>query len=162
MGKLSLSLVALGVAACGNDAATPMDGHVVVVPDAPAQMDAKVFNDAPPVNYDFSCFGLPAPTTAGESDHDLGDDRRRYVQAQMPIGVASSTSGFYKVGDANSLDTVTSDTNGLFTSGSIVTGGTPLDGYLRGEDAYRTTYLYPANPLTSNSGHWLRCRSCPR
>ncbi|HEY6033351.1 MAG TPA: hypothetical protein VIV58_03805, partial [Kofleriaceae bacterium] len=67
MGKLSLSLFALGVAACGSDNKGTADAGKTFM-DAPPKvfMDAppKVYMDAPPPVFDFTCENNTAPATA--------------------------------------------------------------------------------------------------
>src|SRR5450631_2797003 len=61
MGKLSLTFVAVGVAACGNsNNNNSVDAHVVV-PDTKPIDAPKVFLDAPPSTYNFACAGMTAP-----------------------------------------------------------------------------------------------------
>jgi len=153
MGKLSLSLFALGVAACSSNnngtadaGKTFMDAPPKVFMDAPP----KVYMDAPPVNYDFTCFGMAAPTTAADPVTIAGTTETFSGQNLSPIG--GVTVQAFKTGTATALDTQTSAaTVGTFTTGNLVTGGTPLDGYIRASLAtYRTTYLYPPNKVVAN------------
>lgn len=153
MGKLSLSLFALGVAACGSDNKGTADAGKTFM-DAPPKvfMDAppKVYMDAPPVNYDFTCFGMPAPTTAADPITIAGTTDEFSMNGGTPLG--SVVVETYKVGTATAVDTKTSDaTAGTFTTGNIVTGGVPLDGYIKASfAAYRTTYLYPPNKIIAS------------
>ncbi|MEO8548368.1 MAG: hypothetical protein ABI678_00265 [Kofleriaceae bacterium] len=148
MGKLSLCLVALGVAACGSDNNNPADAKVVIVPDAKMIDAPKVFNDAPPVNYNFSCYNQPAPTTAADPVTISGTTETFSTTLDTLPGVTVQS---YKAGVATMLDTQTSGAAGAFTTGSLATGGVPLDGYLRASIAgYRTTYLYPPNKVVAN------------
>jgi hypothetical protein len=153
MRKLSLSLFALGVAACGSNNNTPADASKTFM-DAPPKvfMDAppKVFMDAPPVNYDFTCFGLTPPTTAADPVTIAGTTDTFSTNGPSPLG--SVTVESYKVGNATALDTKVSDmTTGAFTTGNLATGGTPLDGYVKASlTAYRTTFLYPPNKVVAN------------
>ena len=61
MGKLSLTLFVVGIAACGSNNNNTVDAHIVVPIDAKPIDAPKVFNDAPPVTYDFTCFGTDGP-----------------------------------------------------------------------------------------------------
>jgi hypothetical protein len=154
MGKLSIALVALGVAACGSDNNNPADAKVVIVPDAKMIDAPKVFNDAPPVNYDFSCFGSAAPTTAADPVTIAGTTETVNVQSQMLEGVGGVTVESFAVGSDTAVNTVTSASSGTvgsFATGGLVTGGHPLDGYIKASKAtFRTTYLYPPSPLVAN------------
>jgi hypothetical protein len=153
MGKLSLSLFALGVAACGSDNKGTADAGKTFM-DAPPKvfMDAppKVFMDAPPKNYDFTCFGMAAPTTAADPVTIAGTTDEFSMNGGTALG--GVTVETYKVGTATALDTKTSDaTLGTFTTGNLVTGGVPLDGYIKASlTAYRTSYLYPPNKVVAN------------
>lgn len=149
MGKLRLSLV-IGLAACGSNNATP-DAHIVVVDAAP---DAKVFMDAPPPTYDFSCFGMAAPTTAADPVTIAGQTGS-LSQTGTLTGLNGVAVEFYKTGVAAPLATTTSATlnmtDGAFASGDLATGGTPLDGYVKASiAAYRTTFLYPPSKVVAN------------
>jgi hypothetical protein len=145
MGKLSLTLIVVGTAACGSNNNNPVDAHVVV-PDAKidAQIDAKLFNDAPAPNLDFSCFGLPAPTMA-DDPVTISGTTSEISQAGL-TATDGVTVAFFKSGVATALATVTTAGGGLFASGNVATGGTPVDAYIRASLAQtRTTYLYPPN-----------------
>jgi len=153
MGKLSVSLFALGVAGCSSNnngtadaGKTFMDAPPKVFMDAPP----KVYMDAPPVNYNFTCFGMTAPTTAADPITIAGTTDEFSMNGGTALGgVAVAT---YKVGNATAVDTKTSDaTLGTFTTGNITTGAVPLDGYIKASiAAYRTTYLYPPNKIVAN------------
>ena len=151
MGKLSLSLFALGVAACGSDNKGTADGNTFM--DAPPKvfMDApaKVFMDAPPKVYDFTCFGVAPPTTATDPI-TISGTTDTFAGTLTPVG--GLTVETYKTGTANALDTQTSAmTTGAFATGNIATGGVPFDGYLKASLAtYRTSYLYPPIPLVKS------------
>ena len=148
MGKLSLTLIVVGTAACGGNNNTTVDAHVVV-PDAKPIDAPKVFLDAPPVTYDFTCFGANAPTTATDPATISGNG------GELGTGGLTNTDGIaisiYKTGVATALKTTVTAGGGLFTSGALVTGGTPIDWYIVGSIAQnRTTYLYPPNLLTKD------------
>jgi hypothetical protein len=148
MGKLSLSIALVGIAACGSDNKNTPDAHIVV-PDA-APDAAKVFMDAPPPTYDFSCYQQAAPTTAADPVTVAGTTDTVSQAGLAAIG--GVTVDFFKTGTATSLGTVVSDAvAGTFTSGNLATGAAPLDAYVRASLAtYRTTYLYPPNKVVAN------------
>jgi len=149
MGKLSLSLVALGVAACGSDNNNPADAKVVIVPDAKMIDAPKVFNDAPPTNYDFTCFGMAAPTTAADPVSVSGITGSLSQSGLTPV--SGVTVDFFKTGNATAVASTTSGAGGAFASGDVVTGGTPTNAYVRASlAANRTTYLYPPNPVVAS------------
>jgi hypothetical protein len=152
MGKLSLTLIVVGTAACGSNNNNTVDAHIVVPIDAKPIDAPKVFNDAPPVNLDFSCFGVAPPTTAPANVTLAGTTETANIQAMALVPVAGVTIDAFKAGNATSLSTVTSDANGAFTTGDLPTAGVPVDGYIRAaKDTYRTTYLYPPAPLAASA-----------
>lgn len=136
-------------AACGDDAATP-DAPIVIADAAiDAPPDAYV-PDAP--NYDFSCVPNAVPTTA-TATVTIGGTAREIAGLSGPTlssgAQITACRGDCMNGDL--LDTQTTGSAGTFTSIAIQTGGTPVDGYLRATKAnFRTTYVYPASPLTQN------------
>lgn len=143
MGKLRLSLVLLA-AACGSDKNNPVDAHIVV-PDTKVFEDAppKVFMDAPPPTYDFTCFGKTAPTTALDPITVGGVTETFGTSGLTPLG--GFTVETFATGGTTPLDTQTSAmTTGTFTTGNIVT-------HARASLAtYRTSYVYPPNPIVKN------------
>jgi hypothetical protein len=142
MGKLSLTLIVVGTAACGSNNNTPVDAHIVVPIDAKPIDAPKVFNDAPPPSYDFTCFGLPDPTTS-DDPVTISGTTSELSQAGLTATDGVSVT-FFKAGVATT--TVVTAGGGLFASGNVVTGGNAFDAYLRASLAQaRTTYLYPPN-----------------
>ncbi len=141
------------LAACGSNSSKP---DALVVHDAPA--DSKVFMDAPPpppdapAMYDFSCFGQSAPTTAPDPISISGTTEE--ITTNGLSGVGNVTVSAFKAGSGGAIGTATSATMGTvgaFTIDNLATGGVPLDGHLQAPLAtYRTTYLFPANPLAAN------------
>ena len=157
MGKLSLSLFALGVAACGSDNKNTADAGKTFM-DAPPKvfMDAppKVFMDAAPVNYDFTCFGMTASATAPDPLALSGTAET--LNGQTPTAVKSRIQIFN--GTTSVYDMPTAD-DGTFTA-SLVTGGHPISGYAIATDVdaqgqvknpptNRSTYFYPPGPIAA-------------
>lgn len=144
MGKLRFVALCLALAACGNDDRNgPVDASIdaKVIPPP----DAKVFMDAPPPTYDFACYGMTPGTTVGDPIVVSGTAGEA-DQSGNVSGLQGITVDFYKVGANTSAKTVTSDATGAYTSGNL-TGGVAVD-HLRGSLAtYRTTYLYPPQPI---------------
>jgi hypothetical protein len=69
-------------------------------------------------------------------------------------GVGNIDLDAYKVSSNTSAANDTSDSTGAFTLGPITTNGTAIE-YIKAQDAkttptYRTTYLYPPNPLRAD------------
>jgi hypothetical protein len=149
MGKLTLTLIVVGTAACGSDNNNTVDAHVVVPIDAKPIDAPKVFLDAPPAVVNLACFGVADPTTAADPVTIAGLTETLAGTALSPLAGAQVQA--FKAGNATALDTQTSDANGAFTTGNLVTGGVPLDGYIVAtKDTYRTTYLYPPNEVVAN------------
>jgi hypothetical protein len=144
--KSCFIVATLALAACGSDKAKP-DAPIVVIDSPTADSPPPV--DAPPdaPAYDFSCFGQPNPTTADATITVAGTTETLTMSGVMTL--ANVDVQIFKSGVNTALDTQTSDANGNFTSGTIVTGGMPFDGYIKGTLAtYRTSYLYPPSPPT--------------
>lgn len=150
MGKLSLTLFAFAVAACGSDKQNNVDSGIIIVPDAKMIDAPKVFNDAPPVNYNFTCYNQAASTTADDPVTIGGATQTFSGQGLDPLG--GVTVEAFKSGVATALDTQTSAAGtGAFTTGNIATGGVPVDGYIKASlTGYRSTYVYPPNPITKS------------
>src|SRR5450432_4264069 len=148
MGKLSLTFVAVGVAACGSNNNNTVDAHVVA-PDTQPIDAPKVFLDAPPVSYNFACFGVADPTTAADPV-TIGGETETFA-GQAPTPLANVTVAAFKAGNGTALSTKVSAADGTFTTNNIVTVAVPLDDYLKASlAAYRTTYVYPPNKVVAN------------
>jgi hypothetical protein len=142
MGNLRacFAVALLALAACGSDHAK-VDASIVII-DSPTP-DAKVWMDAPPgPNYDLTCLGSAAPTTAADPITVAGQTATLTMSGTSPVPMVDVA--VFKTGTANALASVTSDGGGVFTTGNIATGGVPIDGYVRGmEPTYRSSYIYP-------------------
>ncbi|MDB4954993.1 MAG: hypothetical protein JWO36_2562 [Myxococcales bacterium] len=137
------------LAACGsNNNPVTVDAKDI---DAPRQIDAKIFMDAPPPMYDLTCFGVTPPTTA-DATVTVSGTTETFNQSGMLQAVTSVVLDTYKTGVVAPLNSVTSSaTDGTFTTGTLVTGGTPLDAYAKTtKTGYRTTFLYPPSPITKS------------
>lgn len=143
MGKLRFVALSLAMAACGSDHAAVPDASI----DAPKTPDAKVWNDAPPgPTYDLACYGMTPGTTVGDPIVVSGTAGQLNPQTQSISGLEGVAVDIFKVGVPTAAKSVTSGTMGAYTSGDI-TGGVAID-HLRGALAtYRTTYLYPPQPI---------------
>src|SRR5262245_29472005 len=133
MGYLRASFVAvtaLGLVACGSKEKAKPDAPM---PDAP--IDAKPI-DAPPDEpmFDLSCAGNPLPTTADDPVTAAGTTEQITLSGPSALGMADVS--VFKVGQAQPLKTVQSDmTTGAYATGDLVTGGVPLNAYLKGSHA---------------------------
>jgi hypothetical protein len=156
MGNLRacFAVATLALAACGSDSAKTDAGIVLI--DSP-MVDAKVFNDAPPKNYDLSCLNQPQPTTASDPITIAGATVE--LSQGGGSGLANVDIQVFEEGTQTALATTTSGANGVFATGEIETSGTPIEGYLRAElpganaqtaSTHRTTYMYPPSPLSTS------------
>jgi hypothetical protein len=156
MTKLAVALFA--VAACGGGSNATIDAPVVKI------IDARAIDAAPPVdvlqpdaqNFDFTCLGMAEPTSAADPITIAGTTQ------ELSTGGLAALAGVqvqsFKTGTATALNTVTSGTGGVFTSGNLVTGGVPLSGYVEATvpvvgttaNDYRATFVYPPAPLAKS------------
>jgi hypothetical protein len=135
--RLCLGAAFIALAACSGD---------------PARPDAQVFN------YDFSCLGNSAPTTATDTVSASGIVQEAYSDHGTPslANVEGATLYACTVGAATCDETThdavgTSAADGTYTVGPKVTGGTPYNGYLLVSHlGDRTTYLVPPSPLEND------------
>jgi hypothetical protein len=144
MRKLRFVALCLAVTACGSDKATPVDAAI----DAPKTPDAKVWMDAPPgPTYDLACYGMTPGTTVGDPIVISGTAGAADQNGNLN-GLAGVSVDFYKVGMTASAKTVTSTAGGAYTSGDL-TGAVAIDHMRAMITGYRTTYLYPPQPVRS-------------
>ncbi|MDX2091660.1 MAG: carboxypeptidase-like regulatory domain-containing protein [Kofleriaceae bacterium] len=161
---LSLALV-VPLVACGDDGggSTPIDASQQTI-DAPLAIDAPLPIDAPidaPVdapNYDFSCLGNSAPTTATATVTLTGFGRELTLNGATPsLQAATNATITACKGDcegANNLGSTFVSSSGTFSTASLATGNTPLDGHLRASKTGNwPTRLYPASPLVADQAN---------
>ena len=160
MGKLSLSLFALGVAACGSDNKGTADAGKTFM-DAKVFMDAppKVFMDAPPPMFDFTCENNTAPTTAAANITVSGVVTQIDIQGTTPSisTLDGATLDGCKTGAANCTGPnqygteVTSANGGTFAIGPFATGGVPVDAFVTmTKTGDRAARVYPASPVAAD------------
>jgi hypothetical protein len=158
MGNLRACFVIASLAlaaACGSDHATP-DASIKIIDAAPPDM--KVWQDAPPgPDYDFTCMGNTAPTTATANITLSGTVQR--VGLQGPEALADATLKACKAGAATCTgqdqygSTIMSAADGSWSIGPFATGGTPVSGYVSMTEAgTRPTLMFPASPLAASLG----------
>jgi hypothetical protein len=149
MGNLRFAAAILFVAACGND-------HAQNTVDAAVDskmIDAKVWMDAPPPTYDFSCYMMTPGTTVDATITVTGTVGEVSQSGFSGLGAKPVTA--FKVGSntpAASAVSATTGTVGEFSLGPITTMGDAIE-YIRAQDTgttYRTTYLYPPNPIRAS------------
>ena len=148
MGNLRLSVLLVGAAACGSNNNTP-DAPIVVIDASP---DAKVFLDAPPPMFDFSCLNNNPPTVAAQVTLS-GVVSEGSLNGLNPLSGATVDACIGNcLGAANKLGTATSDAQGAFTLGPITTGGTAIDGYLKMTNAGdRPAITYPHAAIAADA-----------
>lgn len=140
----------LALVACGGDGGSK-------TPDAAVQADAAVeidatpdaAPDAPVQQYDFSCMGNAAPTTAPTTMTLSGTAQNFNTQTFSAEPVAGAT---VRTRTANEEPiagaTTTTDAQGNFSVTVANQGGMPVDGYLEAtKEGSRTVRLYPAGPI---------------
>lgn len=153
MGQLRLIATSLfavtTLVACGDDGggSTPQDATPI---DAPP-VDQRPPVDAPPeVTYDYSCPTTP-PTTISTTVTVSGTAQQLAGTTNGPAAGVTVTA--YRIaGTDQLLDTVgPTPSNGQFTTNTIATNGTALNGYLKATKTdYWTTYLFPSSPLAKS------------
>jgi hypothetical protein len=160
MSKLSACFVVgmLALAACGDDPAATADASI----DAKS-IDAKVFMDAPPPVFDWSCSSNTTPPTTTAAMITLsGTVQGVTVSGFSPTvaAVSGATVTACVNGAANCTMTAnkdgsdTSDTQGAWSIGPFTTGGTPQDDFIQMTATnYRTTYTYPSAPFVADQAN---------
>ena len=150
MANVRPNLVLVLAAACGsNNGGKPVDAQIVI-PDV--GIDAKVWMDAPPPMYDFSCFGMNPGTTAPATIAISGTTDELTMSGATPLGGVAVTAHSTTVLGATMSDMTT----GAYTL-NVATGGMALAGYLEGDKVsatgtqYRTSFVYPPFPLTMDT-----------
>lgn len=157
MGNLRacFAVAVLALAACGSDHAQP-DASIKLID---AAIDAKVWQDAPPKTFDFSCMGNAAPTTATAAITVGGTVQRAYLKNGQPdiqprdgATVKACKAGAADCADTNQYGTTaTTSGGGNFSIGPVSTNMMPLDVYIEMTDTgSRTTYVYPPAPLVAD------------
>jgi hypothetical protein len=160
MGNLRavLSASLLTFAACGDDGGTAkpdapvihLDAAIDVAPDSPPLPDAP--------SYDFSCLNNSAPTTvaanvtvSGTAQEIVLNGTTPSIQANPNVSVKACKGDCL---NANNLGTTTSSSTGAYTTMSLTTNGTALDGYLDAtKSTDRRTLVYPPSPLAADQGN---------
>ena len=99
-----------------------------------------------PKDTAYECLGQAYPTTAPGSITVSG------TVSDFLSGPLSGAKVFaFKTGTATAIDSATTDAGGAFGM-SVLTGGTPLDGYLKASaTGYIDTYAYPSAPLPASA-----------
>lgn len=145
----------LALAACGDDNRNAADAAV-----DQQMIDAKVWMDAPPPTFDFSCTAnTTAPSTAA-AQITLSGTVQSVGSSGTSIAV-TPVDGAAVVACVNGAVNCTlpvnqdgedvTDAQGAWSIGPFNTGGAPQDDYLEmTATGQRTTYVYPAYPFVAN------------
>jgi hypothetical protein len=161
MGNLRASSVVacLGLAACGSDHAQ-VDAGITFQDASP---DAKVFLDAPPPTYDFSCTSNPAPAAGSAAANITISGTVQEVSLNgltpsiMPADGATlnaCVAGAPNCSGGNRLaGPVTSAGGGNYSLGPIATGTDPVDGYITlAKTGDKDAYIFPPQALIADQG----------
>jgi hypothetical protein len=160
MSKLSacLSVGILALAACGDDGGTVSDAAI-----DQQSIDAKVFMDAPPPMFDFTCSTNTTPPTVTAANITLsGTVQGVTVNGATPsIGAVSGAAVTACVNGAanctmpaNKDGNDTSDAQGAWSIGPFTTGGAPQDDFVQMTAAgWRTVYTYPDSPFVGDQAN---------
>lgn len=161
MGNLRLVAAILFIGACGNDNANAIDARPI---DSTPAIDAKVFMDAPPPTYDFSCMTNPAPA-AGSATANVtvsGTVQEVSLNGTTPTVTAldGATLNACKAGAANcsggnkDAGPVTSAGGGMYSLGPIATNTNPIDTFIAmTKTGDRDTYVYAPQPIAMDLGN---------
>lgn len=96
----------------------------------------------------FGCLGDPLPSTAPAMITVGGKSVTVGLNGQSPLG--NVTIEVFQGTSTTPITSTTSNAMGDY-SVNLTTGGTPLDGYLKGTIAtYKDTYVYPPYPLAAD------------
>jgi hypothetical protein len=158
MGNLRacLAVAVFGLGACGDDggSAKQIDASI----DSPSP-DAKIFMDAAPPTFDFTCSSnTTAPTTA-TAMVTLGGTVQGLTVSGLNPSIGPVDAAALKACDAtaanctgqNSDGNGASDAQGNWSIANITTGSTPLNDYVEmTKTGWRTTYTYPASPFVAD------------
>ncbi|NVB82130.1 MAG: hypothetical protein HOV81_27360 [Kofleriaceae bacterium] len=128
-----------------------------------AAVDAKVYMDAPPPQYDFTCMSNPAPAD-GQAPADITLSGTVQEISVNPVAmtasidpVAGATLNACKAGAANCAagnklaGPATSATDGTWSLGPIATSTNPVDGYMTLTKAtYKNVNIFPPQALIAS------------
>lgn len=141
-------------AACGDDG-----GNTVADASVDSAPDAKIFMDAPPPMFDFSCSTNTTPPANAAAMITIGGTVQSvgFVGTAIDIApvngavVTSCESGAANCMGGNTDGTDTTDAQGAFTIGPFATAMAPQDNFLEmTANNQRTTYVYPASPFVAD------------
>jgi hypothetical protein len=158
--KLSacLSVGILALSACGDDGGKTTVSDAAI--DQQQAIDAKVFEDAPPPTFDWSCETNTTPPTTTAADITLSGTVQAVTAGGGGLSIdavddAALTACVNDGTDCTVDDgTANSDTSGAWTIGPFTTGGTSQDDYIKmTASGMRDTYTYPDSPFVGNQSN---------
>lgn len=158
MSKLSACFVVgtLALAACGSDGNATADAAI-----DQQTIDAKVFMDAPPPVFDWSCeTNTTPPTTTAAMITLSGTVQGVSFNGSLSIDpvanadVTACVSGAANCSGGNTDGTDTTDAAGAWSIGPFTTGGTPQNDFIEmTATGWRTVYTYPDSPFVGNQAN---------
>jgi len=156
--RLAIAPILLAACGGGDDGATTVDAAV----DAPKSIDAKVFLDAPPPSFDFTCSTNTTPPPTADDPIALSGTAQQVGFGGGGVSITGLAGATVDLCDAtaamctgpNKHGTADTDATGNFSIANIDTGGTPLNDYLvMTKSGSRTTYVFPASPFTADQAN---------
>lgn len=143
-----LSLLVL-LAGCDSSVVAGMPDAAVAPPFDPGTVSGTA--EPEPAGPDFVCLSHQPPTTALDPLSVAGT-----VESMTMSGALVPVDGVelqvFRAGEPVVLAHGTSDAAGAFALASVASGGHPLHAYLKAtKQGFRTTFLYPPFPLTTNA-----------
>ncbi len=144
-----VALTAFAVACGGGSDAKP-DAPPIVIPDAPMP-DAFVPPMPDAQQFDFTCLGNSAPTTA-PATVAISGSVNDINTSMMIVPVADAAVKAFKNGSPDlQIGSTTSDSAGAWSLPAVPTGTIPVDGYVEAKKAtHRTVRLYPPSPISED------------
>ena len=158
--KLWLGVILSTLAACGggdNDPDAPVNPQIDSppgTPDAPGTADARPDADplAPDAAPAWACNGQPNPTIAMDPVDVAGTTVELSASGTTPV--PGATVDLFLAGGTDPIATTTSSgAAATFTFDDIATGGTALEGYMRGTFTggnRKIVYVFPPQPIWQN------------
>jgi hypothetical protein len=161
MSKLSacLSVGILALAACGDDGGNTVSDAAI----DQQTIDAKVWMDAPPPTFDFTCETNKTPPTTTAANITLSGTVQGVtvtgfnpmfgpVSGETVTACVSGAANCTMMANKDGSDTT--DAQGAWSIGPFTTGGTPQNDFIElVASGWRTTYTYPDSPFVGNASN---------
>lgn len=143
-----LSLLVL-LAGCDSSVVAGMPDAAVAPPFDPGTVSGTA--EPPPAGPDFVCLSHQPPTTALDPLSVAGTVESMTMSGAL-VPVDAVELQVFRAGEPVVLAHGTTDAAGAFALASVASGGRPLHAYLKAtKQGFRTTFLYPPFPLTTNA-----------